>query len=561
MLFNAKHFEQFFSEKILKKGLDFFLKREVEPIILQTSRDPFFIVHGFEIILKFRGDKLLAYTCSCKYENYCSHLSAALFYLQKDTFDVKLKDKTQVKIRTAEVLYKKESQAIIKRRKNEIEKLESFIEKQKRQVWAWELKPLISENTLLEKTDIYTLLLDQLIKPFQSKQTLGEKEIDHLERALRAFIENSKVKNNKEAYYLYLTVIGTFIQLFNLRYSGDERKLTDLYIEMCSELEHYSLKGSNTVKENAWHKMLLRSIENNISMSSRVFEFLLVPWVSVTKDKQKLWNIGQTLSKRHLKTSYTERLDKLLIARALVNLRESKLFKTPLPMIASEDTVELIIAKAELNFFSGKSNKAFKILESHYNEIKINKAAYYLDYLEYLLKKATKMRHAEIEIKYLRESFIHGLFILPDKLHYFLHLIPSEKREEEITGLLNSVKRNPFNYSYDKVIVLLWEDQRWDELIIEIKKHKNKFHLLHDVLIKKLPENAPPLLSLYAKHLIASILEKEFYPYQIQLLNKARVYLSYLPEEETQGFMLTVLNGLLKQSQIYRFLKEEYELV
>jgi hypothetical protein len=560
MLFNAKHFEQFFNEKNLKKGLDLFLRGEVEPIILQSSRDIIFIVNGCELSLKLKSDKVLSYNCFCKSESYCSHLSAALFYLQKDVLNENIKDKTHINIQKAEVLFKKESQGTIKRRKHEIEKLESFIEKQKRQVWAWELKPLITENTLLEITDIYELILNQLIEPFQSKQTLGAKEIDHLEKGLRAFIENSKVKNNKDSYYLYLSVIGTYVQLFNLRYCGDETKLTELYNELCSELEQYFSKDLSLEKENAWHKMLMRAVENNKSISSRVFEFLLPPWVSMTKDKQKLWNLGQTLSKRHLKTSYTERLDKLLIARALVYLRESKLFKTPLPMIAGEDTVELIIAKAELNFFSGKSDKAFKILETHYNEIKINKAAYYLDYLEYLLTKAAKMRHAEIELKYLRESFIHGLFILPDKLHYFLHLIPFEKREEEITGLLNLVKRNPFNYSYDKVVVLLWQAKRWDELISEIKKHKNKFQLLHDVLMQKLPAYTTDELHLYAKHLMASILEKEFYPYQIELLNKAIGYIKLLPEYEREPFMRFVLNGLLKQSQIYRFMKEEFTL-
>jgi len=561
MLFSAKHFEQFFNEKNLKKGLALFLRGEVEPIILQSSRDLLFIVHGCELSLKLKNDKILSYNCFCKSESYCSHLSAALFYLQKDVLNENIKVKTHINIKKAEVLFKKESQGNIKRRKNEIEKLESFIAKQKRQVYVWELTPLLSENTLLENTDIYGLVLNQLIEPFQSKQSLGAKEIDHLEKELRTFIEHSKFKNTKDSYYLYLAVIGTFTQLFNFRYSGDETKLSDLYHEMCSELEQYSLKGLSAVKENAWHKTLLRSIENNKSISSRVFEFLLAPWVSITKDKQKLWNLGQTLSKRHLKTSYTERLDKLLIARTQVYLRESKLFKTQLPIIAAEDTVELIIAKAELDFFSGKSDKAFKTLETHYKDVKENKAAYYQEYLDYIVLNAAKRKRRDLEIKYLKESFIHGLFILPEKLNYFLQLLPKEERTKEVANLLGQVKKNPFNYSFDKVLVLLWENKQWNELIVEIKKQKNKYILLHDVLMQKLPAYIPEDINLYVKHLIAAILEKEFYPYQIQLIQKAAEYLNHLPEQDTKLFMQGVLNGLLKQSQIYRFLKEEYELV
>src|SRR6478735_6614176 len=107
----------------------------------------FFIVHGNELSIKIKNDKVQGYFCSCKTDSYCSHLSAALFYLQKDTFDVKLKDKTHQKIQKAEIAFKKESQIIIRRRKAELENLESFIVKQKRQVYTWELKPLLTENS------------------------------------------------------------------------------------------------------------------------------------------------------------------------------------------------------------------------------------------------------------------------------------------------------------------------------------------------------------------------------------------------------------------------------
>lgn len=560
MLFNSKHFEQFFNEKNLKRGLNFFLKGEVEPLLLHSSRELFFVVSGKELSIKMKGDKVIYYSCSCRTHNFCSHLSAAFFYLQKDTFDVKLKDKTQVNVHKAEIVFKKESQVLVKRKKSEIEKLEDFIQKQKRQVLASELLPLLSENTLLNISDLYRLLLNHLIEPILSKPSLGTREVEYLEKRLREFIDHSESVKSKDTYYLFLSISEIYLHLFNQRYSGDEEKLLALYKEVCAELENYFSKGLTDLQEVAWYKTLIHSVENNKNLSTGVFEFLLPHWVSNTKDKQKLWHLGQLLSKRHLKSSYSERLDKLIISRSMVYLRESKLFKTPLPLITKEDAVELIIAKAELDFYSGRNDKAFKILETHYDEIKNNNASFYKEYLDYLLYRANKEKRLDLEIKYLRESFVNGLFILNDKLNYFLSLMPQHQRTQEVTDLLKLIKRNPFNYSFDKVATLLWEDKRWDELIGEIKKQKNKFQLLHDAVLMKLPNYNESDLNLYAKHLISSILEMEFFPYQIELLNKSKIYLRQLPEHESLPFFKVVINGLLKQSQIYRHLKEEFDL-
>ena len=109
--------------------------------------------------------------------------------------------------------------------------------------------------------------------------------------------------------------------------------------------------------------------------------------------------------------------------------------------------------------------------------IKKEFAEYYQEVLNYILENAEKWQRKDLEMKYLKESFIHGLFIIPEKLKHYLSLFPRENRNEELTNLLMVLKKNPFNYSFDKVVVLLWEGKRWDDLIDEIKHQKNIFLL------------------------------------------------------------------------------------
>lgn len=560
MLFNIKQFEQLFQEKDLKKGLALFLKGEVDPIATPSTSDFILLIKGQELSIKLKGEKVISFKCACQSESYCQHLSAALFYLQRDTFAGHLKEPGRIKLQKEEVLFRKEKEKQAKNRKKDLEKLSSFISKQNRQVFMWELKQLLSENSSLVAYDMYGVLFDQLLEPFRALPILGQSALETIVTQLQNYVDKSKQQEQTEAIHFYLALSGAFVQVFHFRFAVENTKLIQLFEQLVFELEWYHDRNLNAETEELWYRAVMFSIENNKHLASRVFETLLPMWVSKTKDKQKLWHLGETLSKRHLKPSYSERFDKLLIARLMVYLRESKLFKVPLPLIGGEDTVEFMIAKAELDFFSGKPARAFKTLEAAYEDVKLNRGVYYQEYLEYFLSQAKKHKRNDLELIYLRESFVNGLFILPEKLWYFLDLLPANERSDEIGRLLALVKRNPFNYSHDKVVVLLWEDKRWDELISELKKHKNKFQLLHEVLLKKFPDYSTSLLDLYAKHLIASILEKEFYPYQKQLFNKALEYLRKLPAQETRPFVTLVLNGLLKQSQIYRYIKEEFDL-
>lgn len=560
MLFNINQFEQLFQEKNLKKGLALFLKGEVDPIATTSVSDFILLIKGQELSIKLKGDKVMSFKCTCQSESYCQHLSAALFYLQRDTFDNQLKEPGRIKLQKEERLFLKEKEKQIKNRKKDLEKLSSFISKQNRQVFLRELKPLLAENSTLVAYDMYGVLIDQLLEPFRSTPILRPTDLNAILLQLQRYIDENKRQEPNERIHLYLALSGAFVQLFHFRLAGENTQLIHLFEQLVFELELVSERNIDPDTDEVWFRALMYSIESNKHLASRVFEALLPVWVAKTKDKQKLWHLSETLSKRHLKPSYSERFDKLLQARLMVYLRESKLFKVSLPLIGGEDTVEFIIAKAELDFFSGKSARAFKTLETAYEDIKLNKGDYYQEYLGYLLHQAKKRKRSDLELTYLRESFINGLFILPERLQYFLNLLPENERSNEIGKLLALIKRNPFNYSHDKVVVLLWEDKRWDELIVELKKHKNKFQLLNEVLLKKLPDYSAALLDLYAKHLIASILEKEFYPYQKQLFNKALEYLKKLPEQETIPFVTVVLNGLLKQSQIYRYIKTEYDL-
>jgi len=269
--------------------------------------------------------------------------------------------------------------------------------------------------------------------------------------------------------------------------------------------------------------------------------------------------LNNKLRKRAYKTPYSHSLDKLLIVRFEVALREWKLFKTALPLHADYGEVELIIAKSELNFCNNEVNKAFQLLESNYEEVRTLHRNYYNDYVEYLLSNARKRGMADLESKYLREIFIHRLFILPGDLERYLDLLPQKEHSLELDELVSVIKSKREYYSFDKLVILLTRNNRIDELIEEIKKQDNKFSLLHQLMLGKLPEFNERQVTLYIKQLMESLTDRKMNLYQEQLIDKSREFIDLLPAKVKQKTVGQILDKLGGQSGLHKYIMQEYD--
>src|SRR4051812_28340848 len=91
MLFDVRQFEQFFGEKILKKGLWLFERGELYFSEKTSSIEYRYEVSSAELVLKKRGNQILSYNCTCAKDHFCEHLAAALFYFQQDELGISVK--------------------------------------------------------------------------------------------------------------------------------------------------------------------------------------------------------------------------------------------------------------------------------------------------------------------------------------------------------------------------------------------------------------------------------------------------------------------------------------
>jgi hypothetical protein len=560
MLFDIKQFEQFFKEATLKKGLRLFEKGEVEPVEPTFNSEFLFYVKEFELRVKKRGDKISQFACSCEKGEYCAHLSAALFYLQQDALGVRMKKRavraqTSMRNRAGKTEHRSELQ------KAENENLIQFIKEHNSRILPAEILTFLSDKTTVTLFNVFCLQFELLVEPFLELKKLDQKGIDKMTRELSVFIKRVELKmaGEENLFFLYLALLVTCISVFRIRFTGNESGILKLYEVATEKLENYYHDGLSGRQLRSWYQACLMSIKTNANLQCDAFLFLIPRAVNATKNKEDLEELHNLLNKRRYKINYAQRFDKLLIARLQVAIRKWDLFKTAFPLNHIDNELELIIARTELFFCSDQDDKAFHILEANYEKVKNEQKNYYGDYLEYIISKAKDKKNAEIESKYLREGFINNLFILPQKLDRFLELIPKEGRSQEIDTIIKRLKSNVRGYSFEKVSALLLKDNRWNDLLEELKRQHNKFGLVHAIALKKLPEYDSRLIELYFRHLSEDLIEKSSYPYQQELVRAAKKYLRFLPENIVDEMVKKLLDKVGKPGPLYRFINEEFD--
>ena len=561
MLFDIKQFEQFFKEKTLKKGLGLFEKNELEFVEKQAGLDYYFLVSGANVLLKKRGDKLISYTCSCKNNSYCEHLSAAMFYFQQEALGIQIK-KRKVSKQVLKGPYKRVMSALdVTLEKIENESLVKFIREHKQNLFAGDILSFLSDKSTLTLFDVYCLQIELILEPYLFLKKVDQKDSELLRDEIQDLLKKTKkhVHNQKDLFYLDLAIVKTFIPLFYIRITGNEKLIFSFYDKAIERLDEAYGKGLSSKEKNAWFRAAVASVESNKSLHCDAFTFLIPRFVCTSKNEAELLFLNNKLRKRIYKIPYSHTFDKLLIVRFEVALREWKLFKTALPLHAEYGEVELIIAKSELYFCNNGDDKAFRLLELNYEEIRTLHKRYYNDYLEYIISQARKKEKVEIEIKYLRENFIRRLFSLPEKFERYLELLPVKDHSRVMEELVTLIKSKREYYSFDKLVVLLMRNNRIDDLIEEIKKQDNKFSLLQDLLLRKLPEFNERQLALYVKQLMETLTERKMNVYQEQLIDKSKEFIDLLPIKVKQKVVGQILDKLGGQSGLHRYIMQVYD--
>lgn len=555
MLFDAKQFEQFFKERTLKRGLKLFEKGLVDCVDASTPPEYRFIIAGKELLLRKRGDKLMAYSCSCGDQSFCEHLAASLFFFQQDDLGLRVKKKAPLRpvLKKAKVPTKRSSAKNLIHPRHE--SLVQFINQNRNKLSAKEILGFFPDKTL-ELFDVFCLQLELLLEPFIQLRSLNQKNCDALKTTIASFIKRNTKAGERNEYYLHLAIVRQFMPLFNLRFTGNEIPLFKLREQAMIKLEKALENGLSKTQQSAWYKTTVVSLDNNKYLTGETFAFLIPHCVCMPMTQADFQNLTRLMAKKSYRTPYTQHLNLLQIAKLEVALMENRVYKTALPFDPREMGIELLIAEAELAFCRGKSDQAFELLESKLTFVKSNQLNYYGDYLNYIVLNAKKKRRADLERKYLRESFLSQLYIQPKSLDRFLKLVPKNGWQEEILGLVKKLKMATLFYSFDKIAMLLLKGSFVEELIAELKKQNNKFAVVHDVALLKFPDYDKSFLQLYVKHLQEALIENDVYNHQILIFNKAKTYFDLLPEDLVDEMIKGIMDRIGRSRPIYRYINE-----
>ncbi len=554
MLFDIKQFEQFFREKTLKKGLKIFEKGQLHFVGKQSQFDYEFSVHETKLVLRKKGDKILSYTCACRNENNCEHFAASLFYFQQEDLGIVVKKRLhdKVRIKSTTVKSNKKAQAA----NNELDQsLINFIDQNKDKLSPYEIGELLTDK----QPDIfalYCLQLELLLEPFLQLKKLDQKAIDTLVSTLSRFISRDKRWNKGNSFSCDLALVKQFILLFNLRYTGDEKPAFHFYKAAQERLEGDLAKGLSAAQRRAWITTTMASVASNKNLSNEVFSFLIPRCLSFRLTLEQIEELERTLQKRTYVMPYSSHLDRLLIAKLQVALVRKRLYKIQGLFDDSDHPVETIIAEAELWFCKGNPGKAFSLLEQNYPKVKSSYFNYYSDYLDYIVLNARRVEDKELELRYLKESFVFRLYIQPAAFERFLELTPKKSWREEIQQLVKRLKTASGVYSFDKVSLLLFKGGYLDELVLEIKKQNNKFALLHEIALQKFPQYDKNFLNLYVKHLQEALIENDVYNHQVMVFNKAKQFLDKLDKDELNEIIIGILDRVGRSRPVYRYINE-----
>jgi hypothetical protein len=120
------------------------------------------------------------------------------------------------------------------------------------------------------------------------------------------------------------------------------------------------------------------------------------------------------------------------------------------------------------------------------------------------------------------------------------------------------IKTDSLFFTFEKIAVVLMHQSKFDELIVEIKREKNKFKLLNEIGIKKFPHYDIEFLTLYTKHFLNAITDAKFPFFQQEMFDLARSYLDLLPLEARENIIKKFKDKLLYEKNMIEYISKLY---
>lgn len=518
MLFNLKEFEHKIEETFLKKGLKLFLNKKVE-LIKKTGNGSFsFMIHEKnigEISIQIRSEKIQNYNCFCGSKNNCEHLAAALFYLQQETLSM-------LKVKS---LRKKAVTTSIKQKK---------------------------KNSFIKQIE----LIKEIIKPFAMASKLTSTEVNEIYKKIH--FEKTGAATFGQDFYFDLAIVCELPKLSNYKYADGENVIDTLVENAKQEIENHFNKGFSVNETEAFIDATYYSVRSQQNFRSGMYGFFISLASVIITNKNTTSDLKILLKKRKQNKNKIGSINRKNVSELQLSIRDAELANKPFLLKNYESTLELPIALAEMEFHKHNHAKAFKLLELYAEKIKIENINKYLDLIIEVLVYAKKYNSKKYEQKYLLEKFVCGYFIDEKELARFFELNKSRGKELVALGLIEKIKSESLFFTFEKIAIIFLSQNKFDELVNEIKKEKNKFKLLNEIGIKKFPHYDIEFLTLYTKHFLNAITDAKFPFFQQEMFDLARTYLDLLPLEARENIIKKFKDKLLYEKNMIEYISKLY---
>lgn len=518
MLFNLKEFEHKIEETFLKKGLKLFLNKKVE-LIKKTGNGSFsFLIHEKnigEISVQIRSEKIQNYNCFCGSKNNCEHLAAALFYLQQETLSM-------LKVKS---LRKKAVTTSIKQKK---------------------------KNSFIKQIE----LIKEIIKPFAMASKLTRTEVNEIYKKIH--FEKTGAATFGQDFYFDLAIVCELPKLSNYKYVDGENVIDTLVENAKQEIENHFNKGFSVNETEAFIDATYYSLRSQQNFRSGMYGFFISLASVIITNKNTTADLKILLKKRKQNKNKIGAINRKNVSELQLSIRDAELANKPFLLKNYESTLELPIALAEMEFHKHNHAKAFKLLELYAEKIKIENINKYLDLIIEVLVYAKKYNSKKYEQNYLIEKFVCGYFIDTTELDRFFELNKKQNRDDLVREIILKIKTDSLFFTFEKIAVVLMHQHKFDELVVEIKKEKNKFKLLNEIGIKKFPHYDIDFLTLYTKHFLNAIADAKFPFFQQEMFDLARTYLDLLPGEERENIIKKFKDKLLYEKNMIEYISKLY---
>jgi hypothetical protein len=518
MLFNLKEFEHKIEETFLKKGLKLFLNKKVE-LIKKTGSESFsFLIHEKnigEISVQIRSEKIQNYNCFCGSKNNCEHLAAALFYLQQETLSM-------LKVKS---LRKKAVTTSIKQKK---------------------------KNSFIKQIE----LIKEIIKPFAMASKLTRMEVNEIYKKIH--FEKTGAATFGQDFYFDLAIVCELPKLSNYKYADGENVIDTLVENAKQEIENHFNKGFSVNETEAFIDATYYSLRSQQNFRSGMYGFFISLASVIITNKNTTADLKILLKKRKQNKNKIGSINRKNVSELQLSIRDAELANKPFLLKNYESTLELPIALAEMEFHKHNHAKAFKLLELYAEKIKIENINKYLDLIIEVLVYAKKYNSKKYEQNYLIEKFVCGYFIDTTELDRFFELNKKQNRDDLVREIILKIKTDSLFFTFEKIAVVLMHQHKFDELVVEIKKEKNKFKLLNEIGIKKFPHYDIDFLTLYTKHFLNAIADAKFPFFQQEMFDLARTYLDLLPGEERENIIKKFKDKLLYEKNMIEYISKLY---